>query len=117
MTLLADVTDVLHLAFVLFAVFGGLLALRWRWMTWIHLPAALWAGFVELTDTICPLTPLENALRAAGGAPAYGGDFIEHYVVPIVYPPGLTRTIQLALAAVLVAFNVVVYTVAWRPRG
>ena len=96
---LADLVVTLHLAFVLFTVLGGLLALRWRWVPWLHLPASAWGGFVEVTGRVCPLTPLENRLRGAAGGSAYEGDFIEHYLVPIVYPPSLTPQIQLALAA------------------
>jgi len=114
--LLADLVVTLHLAFVLFTVLGGLLALRWRWIPWLHLPAAAWGGFVELTGRICPLTPLENWLRNAAGGPAYEGDFIEHYLVPIVYPPSLTRDIQLALGGLLLILNGAIYTIVWRRR-
>jgi hypothetical protein len=113
---LADLTVILHFLFILFVVFGGLLALRWRWLPWIHLPAAAWGGFVELTGRICPLTPLENRLRRAAGSAGYEGDFIEHYLLPVIYPAGLTREIQFALAAMLVAINVVIYAVVWRRR-
>ncbi len=112
--LLADLVLVLHLAFVLFAVLGGLLALRWRWFPWLHLPAAIWGGFIEATGRICPLTPLENRLRGAAGVSAYGGGFIEHYLLAIVYPPGLTREMQLALGALLVIVNIVVYAAVWK---
>lgn len=113
---LAESVLVAHLAFILFAAFGGLLALRWRWMPWVHLPAAFWGAFVEVTDRVCPLTPLENALRSAAGGVRYHGDFVEHYIVPMVYPPELTRSVQLALAAVLIAINAGIYTVVYR-RG
>jgi hypothetical protein len=115
--LLADLVVALHLAFVLFTVLGGLLALRWRWIPYLHLPAVAWGGFVEVTGRICPLTPLENSLRAASGDAVYQGDFIAHYLVPIVYPPSLTPEIQLALGALLVAVNVAIYTVVWRRRA
>jgi hypothetical protein len=114
--LLADFVVILHLAFVLFTVLGGLLALRWRWFPWLHLPAAIWGGFVELTGRVCPLTPLENRLRAAAGSPAYEGDFIEHYLVPIVYPANLTRDIQLVLGTLLVVVNAAIYMTVWRRR-
>ena len=93
------------------------LALRWRWMPWLHLPAAAWGGFVELTGRICPLTPLENRLRRAAGNAGYEGDFIEHYLLPIIYPAGLTREIQFALAAVLIVLNAAIYAVVWRRRA
>ncbi len=106
----------LHLAFILFAVLGGLLAFRWRWMVWLHLPAVAWAAFVEVTGRICPLTLFENSLRQTSGGTGYEGDFIEQYLLPIVYPSGLTREMQLALAALLVAANVAIYTAVWRSR-
>ena len=115
--ILADAVVALHLAFIVFVVAGGLLALRWRWAPLVHLPAAAWGVFVEVTGRVCPLTPLENSLRQAAGASGYTGGFVEHYVVPIVYPAGLTPSVQLALAAVVVVANVIVYAaVGWRRR-
>ena len=114
---LADLVVMLHLAFVAFTMLGGLLALRCRWIPWLHLPAAAWGGFVEVTGRVCPLTPLENRLRAAAGGSAYAGDFVQRYLLPIVYPPLLTREIQFALAAVLVIANVWVYAVVWEGRA
>jgi hypothetical protein len=114
--LFADLVVLLHLLFILFVALGGLLALRWRWMPWLHVPAAAWGGFVELTGRICPLTPLENRLRRAAGHAGYQGDFIEHYLLPLIYPAGLTREIQLALAALVVVLNAVIYMVVWRRR-
>jgi hypothetical protein len=113
---LADLVVVLHLTFVVFTLLGGLLTLRWRWIALIHLPAAAWGGFVEVTGRICPLTPLEQRLRRAAGGSGYEGDFIERYLMPIIYPPSLTREIQLALGALLVLVNVSVYAVVWRRR-
>lgn len=115
--LLADAVVALHVAFVLFTVLGGLLALRWRWIPWLHLPAAAWGVFIEATGRICPLTPLENTLRARAGGSAYEGDFIAHYLGPIIYPDHLTREIQLGLGAVLVVVNVAIYAVIWRRRA
>jgi uncharacterized protein DUF2784 len=114
--LLADLIVVIHLLFIVFVALGGLLALRWRWVPWLHLPAAAWGGFVELTGRICPLTPLENQLRRAAGSAGYDGDFIEHYLLPVIYPAGLTREIQFGLAALLVVLNAVIYTIFWRRR-
>lgn len=113
---LAGLVVIIHLAFLLFTVLGGLLVFRWRWFGWVHLPAAIWGGFVEVTGRICPLTDLENWLRRAGGASAYDLDFIDRYIAPVVYPPGLTRGMQLALASLLVVVNATIYTVAWRRR-
>jgi hypothetical protein len=90
---------------------------RWRWIPWVHLPAAAWGGFVELTGRDCPLTSLENWLRLEGGSPGYESDFIVRYVVPAVYPPRLTRDVQLALGAMLILVNVAVYVTAWRRRA
>lgn len=104
---------ILHLAFVLFVVAGGLLVLRRRRWAWVHLPAAAWGAVIEWAGWICPLTPLENRLRALAGAPTYEGGFIERYVVPVLYPPGLTRGWQIALGFAVVAINAAVYTVAW----
>ena len=114
--LLADAVVLLHLLFVAFAVAGGLLAFRWRWVPLAHLPALGWAAFVEFTGRICPLTPLENTLRAAGGDAGYTGGFIEHYLLPVLYPAALTRELQWTLGAGLVAFNAVAYLLVWRSR-
>lgn len=111
---LADLVLVVHLAFVVFAILGGLLALRWRWMPWLHLPAVAWGVAVELAGWICPLTPLENSLRQAGGGTAYAGDFIHHYLVPLLYPAALTRLEQIVLGAGLFFVNAVVYAVVVR---
>ena len=109
--LAADVTVVLHAAFVAFVVLGGLLSLRWRWLTWLHLPAAIWGITIELGGWICPLTPFENYLREHAGAAAYRGDFVEHYVLPLLYPARLTREGQILLGGLALAVNLFVY---WR---
>ena len=110
---LADAVLVAHLVFVLFVVFGGFLALRWRTPA-LHVPAALWGFLVELTGGVCPLTPLENSLRRAAGAEGYSGGFIEHYLVPLIYPAGLSRSVQLVLAGAVIGVNLVVYLSVWR---
>lgn len=109
---LADFMVLVHGAFVVFVVLGGLLVL-WsiRW-AWVHLPAAIWGAWVEFAGQICPLTPLENQLRHLAGERGYTGGFIEHYIIPLMYPPGLTRETQFALACVLVAVNLVAYGIA-----
>ena len=112
--LLADLVVVLHCGFVLFVVLGGLLALRWPWAAWLHLPAALWGAGIEFAAGICPLTPLENHLRRLGGEAGYAGGFVEHYLLPVLYPDGLTRTVQLALGTFVVTLNLVVYAILWR---
>jgi len=105
----ADVVVLLHLAFILFVAVGGLLVLRWPRVAWVHLPAVVWGALIELAGWICPLTPLENRLRAAAGDVAYTGGFIDRYIMPIVYPDGLTRDMQLALGVAVIAVNLVVY--------
>jgi hypothetical protein len=108
--LLADLLVVFHLGFVLFVCLGGLLVLRWRRVAWIHLPAAVWGAIVEFTQTICPLTPLENHLRRLGGRAGYSGGFIEHHITHVLYPAGLSRPIQIALGVFVVVLNLAVYT-------
>jgi hypothetical protein len=107
--LLADLVVLVHLAFVVFVVLGGLLALKWRWVIWLHLPAAIWGAMIEFGGWICPLTPLENWLRYEGGEEGYVGGFIQHYLVPVLYPDGLTRGIQIVLGVAVILFNLIVY--------
>lgn len=115
-SLLADLVLVLHLAFIVFVVAGGLLALRYRWAPWVHLPLAAWGALVEFTGWICPLTPLEQGLRRAGGAASYETGFLEHYLLPIVYPAGLTREVQLLLGSAVVLVNLCLYAWVWRRK-
>jgi len=112
--LLADLVVILYLSFVLFVVFGGLLVLRWPRLAWVHLPAAAWGAAVEFAGWICPLTPLEQWLRVEGGGLGYGSDFIERYVLPVLYPAGLTHNVQLVLGIVVVVINAAVYGWVWR---
>lgn len=114
--LLADAVLVLHLLFVAFVVAGGLLALRWPRAAWLHLPALAWGLAIEFIGWTCPLTPLENTLRRWGGEAGYGGGFIDHYLLPLLYPPALTRELQWTLGAGLVAFNLLVYALVLRRR-
>lgn len=112
----ADAILVAHLAFVLFVIFGALLLLRWPRLAWLHIPAVVWAAFIEFSGTICPLTPLEVALRQRAGQAGYGGGFIDHYVVSLLYPEGLTQNTQSVLGAVVIAINAAIYIVAFRRR-
>jgi len=112
--LLADLLVAAHLAFILFAVGGGFLVLWRRWWAAVHLPAAAWAAWTEFTGTICPLTPWEQALRQRAGETGYTGGFVEHYLVPLIYPAALTPGIQIALGTIVVVANVAVYAGAWR---
>jgi hypothetical protein len=113
---LADLVLFIHFGFIVFVVIGGLLALRWHWAPLLHLPAALWGVVIELSGWACPLTPLENALRRASGASGYSSGFIEHYLASIVYPPGLSYSVQLVLAGLVVFINLLVYLFVWRRR-
>jgi hypothetical protein len=112
--ILADLVVGVHALFVAFVVIGGLLALRWPWVAALHLPAAVWGALIELRGGVCPLTPLENSLRASAGQAGYEGGFIEHYLVPVLYPAGLTRGVQLSLGALVIAVNLVVYALVLR---
>ena len=115
-SLAADGVLVLHLAFVLFVALGALLVLRWPRVTWVHVPAAAWGAAIEFGGWICPLTPLENALRERAGESPYAGDFVGRYLVPVIYPEGLTREAQIVLGLLVVAVNVGVYGVVLRRR-
>ncbi|NIP57072.1 MAG: DUF2784 family protein [Gemmatimonadetes bacterium] len=114
--LLADLLVVAHLGFVVFVVVGGLAVLRWPRVAWAHLPAAGWGALIEFTGWVCPLTPLEIRFREMAGETGYPGGFVEHYVVPLVYPGALTREIQVALGVAVVVVNVAVYAVVVRRR-
>ena len=105
----ADAVLLLHFIFIAFSVFGGLLAIRWRKVLFIHLPAAAWGVFVELTGRVCPLTGMENTLRIKAGIAGYSESFVEHYLLGIIYPDGLTREIQYFLGALVTVINIAIY--------
>ena len=109
--MLAFVTVLLHLAFILFVIFGGLAVARWRRLAPLHLACAAWGAYVALANRICPLTPLENWFRQKGGGAGYSGDFLEHYLLAVVYPTGLTATTQRWLGLAVIVLNAAVY--AW----
>ncbi len=109
--ILADAIVLTHVAFVLFAVLGGLLVFRWRRVVWAHLLAVVWAALVEFSGWICPLTPLENWFREKAGKGGYRSDFIARYVFPVLYPEGLTRELQIALGISVLLVNLAIY---WR---
>src|SRR5918994_4691763 len=111
MSALAALVVFVHLAFVVFATLGALLAIRWPRLAWVHVPCAVWAAFVEFSGGICPLTPLENELRQRAGLELYRGDFVANYVFPVLYPEGLTREAQLVIGLFVVLLNVAGY--AW----
>ena len=114
--LLADFVVILHAAFVLFVLVGGLLALKWPWIVRLHLPAATWAAVVEFSGWLCPLTPLENWLQAQAGGHSYETDFIGHYLLPILYPAGLTREVQMVLGSIVLIVNGAVYALLWQKK-
>jgi hypothetical protein len=113
---LADGVAVLHAAFVAFVVLGGLLVVRWPRLAWFHVPAAVWGVLIEFGGWICPLTPLENALRARAGQAGYAGGFVEHYVLRVLYPEGLTREVQWVIGTVVLVLNALVYGSLWMRR-
>jgi len=108
-SLLADAVLLLHLGFILFAVSGALLVWRFPRLAWAHLPAVLWAGVIEITGEVCPLTPLENRLRGLSGEAGYQGGFVEHYLLPVIYPDGLSREVQIVLGVGVLALNGLAY--------
>jgi hypothetical protein len=105
----ADLVVAVHAAFVVFAVLGGLLVARWPRLAWMHVPAAAWGVFIEFRGWICPLTPLENYLRQRGGSSAYQGEFIEHYILPLLFPANLTARVQIWLGSLALAVNLLLY--------
>lgn len=109
--LLADAVLLLHFAFIVFVVLGGLPALRWPWVAALHVPAAVWGGAIELSGGLCPLTTLENRFRLEAGLSGYATSFVEHYLFGVIYPEGLTRGMQVALGVGVVVVNVAVYAV------
>jgi len=110
----ADLVVLLHFLFIVFGLLGGLLALRWRWVLFLHFPAAVWISLIEFQGWICPLTPLENHFRELAGSGGYAGGFLEHYLLPLIYPPGLTRELQVILGLLALTVNLVIYALVWR---
>ena len=116
-SLAADLVVLIHLAFICFVIAGALLVYRWRWLVWLHIPAVVWAVLLEFNGWLCPLTPLENRLRLLAGEQGYTGGFIEHYLVPVIYPQFLSRDIQLLLGIIVLVLNLAIYFYvlrAWR---
>jgi hypothetical protein len=113
-SLAADLVLVVHLGFVLFVGLGGLLAVRWPRIAWIHIPAAVWGAAIEFGGWICPLTPIENDLRARAGESPYTGDFVARYLLPVIYPEGLTRDAQIVLGLGVVLLNTAIYFIVFR---
>ncbi|MBI4537421.1 MAG: DUF2784 domain-containing protein [candidate division NC10 bacterium] len=114
--LLADALVLVHLAFVVFVVAGGLLVFWRPWLRWVHLPAAAWGALIEFIGWICPLTPWEVALRLKAGQTSYAGGFVEHYLLPVLYPEELTPGVQVVLGLLVVGANATIYSFVWRRR-
>jgi uncharacterized protein DUF2784 len=115
--MLPDLVVGVHFLFVLFVVLGGFLVLRWPSLAYLHVPAAVWGAWIEFTGRICPLTPLENSLRGRAGEAGYQGGFIEHYILPVLYPSALTRDVQVLLGAIVVGLNLAIYTYLLRRKS
>ena len=107
--IIADGLVLIHLVFICFVVFGGILVMRWKWVSLFHLPAVAWGALIEFQGWICPLTPLEQHFRHLAGQSGYSGGFIEHYLIPLIYPSGLTRSIQMAIGVFVIIMNMIIY--------
>lgn len=105
----ADLLVLLHLGFIIFVIIGGFLVVKWRWILFLHLPAVVWGALIEFRGWLCPLTPIEQRLRQAAGEKGYSGGFMEHYVLPVIYPEALTTDIQMALGGFVILINLVAY--------
>jgi hypothetical protein len=114
---LADLVVGLHFAFVLFVVLGGLLVLRWRRLAYVHVPVAIYGALIEFAGWVCPLTPLEKMFRERAGEAGYQGGFIEHYILPVLYPSALTREIQIVLGSAVLVINLLIYAYLARQRS
>ena len=105
----ADIIVIVHFAFVVFVLLGGVLLLWWRRLVWIHLPAVIWGVVIEFSGWICPLTPYENKFRQLAGLEMYDGDFVMRYIMPVLYPEDLTRSLQVAFGVIVLVINIVCY--------
>ena len=106
----ADFLVIMHLLFIIFVVAGGFTIVRWRWMVLLHVPAAIWGAFVEIKGLLCPLTPWENSLRQLAGEKGYPESFIEHYIIPLIYPAELSQHMLIIMGVMVIAINLCVYT-------
>ena len=108
--IIADILVIVHFLFILFVIFGGFLVLRWRFVFWIHIPCAMWGMLIEFAGWLCPITPLENHFRHLAGQAGYHGGFINHYIMPVIYPAGLTRDIQYLLGTGVLIITIIAYS-------
>lgn len=114
---LADSIVIIHFLFVGFVIFGGILLIWSKKFIILHLPAAIWGALIEFTGWICPLTPLENELRYKAGQGMYEGGFVENYILPVLYPSGLTRNLQIVLGILVLVINICIYWFALKRKG
>jgi len=114
--LAADLLVLVHFSFILFVVSGGLLALRWPRLIWLHLPVVIWGALIECTGGVCPLTPLENSLRHLAGERGYSEDFIAQYLLPVIYPAELNRELQVLLGSGVLLINLAIYGLVYLHR-
>ena len=108
-SLLADLVILIHFLFIIFVVLGGLMVIRWSWIKYLHIPAAIYGALIEIERWVCPLTPLEVRFKMKAGESIYQGGFIEHYILPLIYPPGMSRTVQIVLGGAVIVINLAVY--------
>ena len=113
---LTDFVVVVHALFIIFVLSGGLIVLKWHQVMWIHIPCALWGAAIEFFGWVCPLTYLEIYLREIGNANSYENSFIQHYLLPVIYPSGLTTDIQFLLGVIVIVINLIIYFIVWRHR-
>jgi hypothetical protein len=106
---IADALVILHLVFIVFVLIGAFMALKWRTLIWVHIPCLIWGVLVEMLGWYCPLTPIENSFREQAGLATYSGDFVMQYIMPIIYPPELTRSLQIFFGLVVLLLNMVAY--------
>ena len=113
-SLAATTIALIHLGFILFVLFGAFLVLRWPKLMWVHLPAAVWGVMIEFAGWWCPLTRWENHFLRAAGRAGYDNGFVAHYIMPIIYPPGLTRGLEIAIGVFVLVLNAAVYVRVFR---
>ena len=109
--LAADFIVLIHIAFIVFVLAGGLLAFKWRWVIWLHIPAAIWGALIEIVGWVCPLTPIENMLRQASAGEVYASSFLDRYLAPLIYPAGFTDEMATATGIVVIVINFLIYSI------
>ena len=115
--IVADFIVLLHFSFIVFVIVGGFLVFKWHWLIWVHIPSVIWAFLITIVGWICPLTPIENMLRQAGGGEVYSSSFIQFYLMPLIYPSAWNRGIFIAMGMSVIVINVIVYTLLFVRRN